>query len=181
VPPPPVLTTRSPAAPLTPTPAVRRPARVRGELDTPLGRRWKYIVLHHSATDSGSAAVFDRYAKQKLGWRGVGYDFVIGNGKGCPDGMVETTFRWEQQTDGAHAGVAEYNKYGIGICLVGNFERSYATHRQVDSLVALVNYLQGRCEIPTHHIYGHRHVRPKGTLCPGRNFPWYVLFSRIEH
>ncbi|MGD2176046.1 MAG: peptidoglycan recognition family protein [Candidatus Brocadiaceae bacterium] len=158
-----------------------RPTRIAGALDAPLKRRWKYIVLHHSATDSGSEQSFDRYHREHNGWRGVGYDFVIGNGKGSPDGLVEVTFRWEKQIDGAHANHGEYNKYGIGICLVGNFERDYPTAAQMESLVGLVNYLQERCDIPTDDIYGHRHVRPGGTRCPGKNFPWYEFLSRLRH
>jgi N-acetylmuramoyl-L-alanine amidase len=157
-----------------------RPQNVTGNLDAALGRHWKYIVIHHSASDSGNEAVFDREHKDR-GWRGVGYDFVIDNGEGGPDGRVEVTFRWEQQIEGAHAGNDEYNQYGIGICLVGNFDRDLPTAKQMDSLVALVNYLQKRCDIPTDHILGHCHVRIGGTHCPGLRFPWYDLFARLGH
>ena len=150
-----------------------------GNLDAPLKRRWKYIVLHHSDGDAGSEAAFDRYHREERHWRGVGYDFVIGNGHGSRDGLVEVTFRWERQLDGAHAGVAEYNKHGIGICLVGDFEKGYPTAKQMEALVGLVNYLQERCKIPTANIMGHRHVKP--TRCPGRNFPWYNFFALLEH
>jgi N-acetylmuramoyl-L-alanine amidase len=171
---------------VTPAPALsydirrtlRRPPRVAGDLDVRPRRQWRYIVIHHSASEAGSEAAFDA-AHKALGWRGVGYDFVIGNGNGSPDGLVEVTFRWEQQQDGAHAGVAEFNKHGIGICLVGNFDRSYPTARQMEALVGLINFLQERCRIPTANIMGHRHVKP--TRCPGANFPWYELFSLLNH
>jgi len=158
-----------------------RPPRVAGKLDVPLKRRWTYIILHHSDTQQGSEAAFDDYHRKHNGWRGVGYDFVIGNGRGSEDGLVEVTFRWEQQIDGAHAGIAEYNEHGIGICLVGDFEEGYPTARQMEALVGLVNYLQERCDIPTSHILGHKHVRPGGTRCPGKNFPWYEFFSLLNH
>ncbi len=158
-----------------------RPAQVAGQLDVRLGRQWKYIVLHHSATDTGSEKVFDRYHRDHNGWLCVGYDFVIGNGRGSADGLVEVTPRWEKQMQGAHANDAEYNGYGIGICLVGNFERTYPTAAQLEALVGLVNYLQARCGIPTDRILGHRHIRPGGTRCPGKNFPWYEFLSRLEH
>ncbi len=158
-----------------------RPPRVSGRLDVPLKRRWKYIVIHHSGTASGSAAVFDRYHREHNNWRGVGYNFVIGNGHGSPDGLVEVTFRWEQQTDGAHAGHPEYNRYGIGICVVGNCNNRPPSEKQMHALIGLVNYLQERCEIPTRHVYGHRHVRPDGTECPGKLFPWYEMLSRLRH
>lgn len=174
-----------PTSGVTTTPAsasfnsLSRPTDVVGELDVPLSRDWTYIVIHHSAGESGNAAIFDREHKRR-GWLGVGYDFVIDNGEGGPDGRVEVTFRWEQQIAGAHAGNEYYNQHGIGICLVGNFDKTLPTAKQMDSLVALVNYLQKRCKIPTSHVLGHCHVRIGGTDCPGTRFPWYELFSRLR-
>jgi len=150
-----------------------------GKLDVPLTRDWKHIVIHHSFTQSGNEAIFDRYHREQKGWLGVGYHFVIGNGHGSPDGAIEVTFRWEKQLQGAHAGVDEYNTHGIGICLVGNFEQNYPTEKQMASLVALTNYLQDRCRIPTSHIFLHRHLKPTG--CPGRNFPFFRFLSLLAH
>ena len=163
--------------------SLKRPPQVAGRLDVPLGRPWKYIVIHHSAYDAGSEAIFDRYHHFDLGWKGVGYDFVIGNGHGSADGKVEVTFRWEEQITGAHAASKgnEYNRYGIGICLVGDLENKYPTARQMEALVGLVNYLQNRCRIPTRNIMGHRDVPGASTKCPGKNLPWYEFLSLLEH
>ncbi len=150
-----------------------------GKLDVPLGRRWKHIVIHHSFTESGNEEIFDNYHRNHNGWLGVGYHFVIGNGYGSDDGAIEVTFRWEKQLQGAHAGVREYNEHGIGICLVGNFEHGHPTQKQMASLVALVNYLQERCHIPTSHVLLHRHI--KNTACPGKNFPFYRFISLMPH
>ena len=155
-----------------------RPSAI-GRLDVPLKRDWKYIVIHHSFTDSGNEAIFDKYHRSQRGWLGIGYHFVIGNGHESPDGAIEVTFRWEDQIQGAHAGVEEYNQRGIGICLVGNFERGYPTAKQMASLVALINYLQQRCRIPTSQVLLHRHL--KNTECPGRNFPFYQCISMLDH
>ena len=158
-----------------------RPPRVEGRLDTPLKRQWNYIVLHHSADEVGSAEAFDRYHRRHNGWLGVGYNFVIGNGHGAPDGLVQVTFRWEKQIQGAHAGHDLYNQHGIGICMVGDFENGYPTRKQMEALVGLINFLQERCRIPTDQIVGHCHVRPGGTRCPGKHFPWYELFAHLKH
>jgi N-acetylmuramoyl-L-alanine amidase len=158
-----------------------RPPLVEGNLDVSLGRQWKHIVIHHSGTDMGSEETFDRYHREHNKWLGVGYDFVIGNGNGARDGLVEVTFRWEQQIDGAHANHPEYNKYGIGICVVGDFNVNYPSPAQIDALVGLLNYLQERCRIPTDHVLGHRHVRTGSTDCPGKRFPWYEVISRLRH
>jgi len=137
--------------------------------DVPLTRQWKYIVVHHSASVSGSAASFDRAHKAR-GWDGLGYDFVIGNGTGSGDGEVEVGYRWRQQGVGAHAGNTEYNEHGIGICLVGNLDEQHATARQMAALRALVHYLQVRCRISAPSIIGHCNVPGKETRCPGRYF-----------
>lgn len=147
-----------------------------GQLDHYGVRDWRYIVIHHSASASGSAAKFDKYHREKRRWEnGLGYHFVIGNGNGASDGKIEIGNRWIHQIDGAHAGVREYNHYGIGICLVGNFNESYPTAAQMASLSALVDYLQHRCRIPSENVIMHRHCRE--TDCPGRKFPYYKLLA----
>lgn len=147
------------------------------QLDNYLVRDWKYIVIHHSATESGNAAEFDASHRTR-GWEnGLGYHFVIGNGHGSGNGEIEIGNRWIKQMDGAHAGVQEYNHYGIGICLIGNFNESHPTTAQMDSLLALVEYLQERCSISSENVILHRHC--KETDCPGKNFPHYKLLAEL--
>ena len=141
-------------------------------------QRWKGIVLHHSAVPFGSAAHEEKYHKSR-GWDGLGYHFVINNGirkngYGEPDGLVEIGYRWKGQKVGSHCrengDKSNYwNKYTIGICLIGDFETKPPTQRQMDSLVKLVRFLQDRYDIPTSQIKGHRQI--KATKCPGRKFP----------
>lgn len=134
----------------------------------PVGREWKHIVIHHSASATGSAASFDRAHRDK-GWDGLGYHFVIGNGSGSGDGQVEVGYRWAKQMQGAHAGNYEYNQHGIGICLVGDFEHAGPpSARQMASLRTLVAFLQARANIPTNEIIGHGNVPGRNTECPGR-------------
>jgi hypothetical protein len=146
-------------------------------------RAWSAIVIHHSATGEGNAAIFDKWHREENGWNGVGYDFVIGNGTDSPDGAVEPTYRWRGQLTGAHAGGTPgnwANEEGIGICLVGDFNRTAPTARQMDSLVRLVRFLQQRYGIPRSRVYGHGSV-PGGhvTDCPGRRFPMSWLKSNL--
>lgn len=140
----------------------------------PLERKWNYIVLHHTATRSGNAAVFDRDHKKRNGWDGLGYHFVIGNGRGARDGQVEVGYRWTQQVHGAHAGRGrndnnEMNETGIGIGMVGDYSKTRPTGAQIASLRKLVDFLKGYCRIPDNHVLLHRDV--KRTECPGRHFP----------
>jgi len=51
--------------------------------------KWKYIIIHHSATDKGNCQIIDRAHKQR-GWKCVGYHFVIDNGtSGKEDGQID--------------------------------------------------------------------------------------------
>jgi N-acetylmuramoyl-L-alanine amidase-like protein len=137
-------------------------------------RPWKYVVLHHSAHASGSYAQIDREHRQVQGWDGCGYHFVIGNGSQSPDGLIEVAQRWSSQKAGAHCRngkTPEVNEYGIGICLVGNFDQSPPTPRQVEAARALVAYLSDRYAIPSDHIGTHAALANGPTACPGKNFP----------
>lgn len=151
---------------------------------------WRYIVLHHSASRSGNVEQFDRYHRQQ-GFGGIAYHFVIGNGNGMEDGEVAETFRWTQQISGTHSSVNSwmYNVYGIGICLVGNFEEQGPTHRQLLALENLVLRLSRTYAIKQKSIVTHRTVpydydsnRYEQTLCPGKYFDVSHLRKRIaEH
>ncbi len=131
-------------------------------------RPWRWIVVHHSATPTGGAAAFDAMHRAK-GWDELGYDFVIGNGTDTGDGQIEVGPRWTKQKQGAHAKTPDnkFNEYGIGICLVGNFDNQRPTPAQLRSLTQLSAYLMHTYHIGVSNILGHRDT--KATECPGRN------------
>jgi hypothetical protein len=145
-------------------------------------KKWTAIVIHHSGTKNGNAAIFDRWHREGNHWEGVGYDFVIGNGTNSGDGEVEVTYRWRRQVTGAHCGgtIDNWaNEDGVGICLVGNFNQTKPTNAQMQSLIKLIRFLQNRYGIPKSRIYGHRDTPGAGTVtdCPGKKFPmgWLKL------
>jgi len=142
---------------------------------------WEYIVIHHSATDEGSADSFDRYHRKEKKWaHGLAYHFVIGNGNGSGNGEIEVGDRWTEQIHGAHTANMDLNRISIGICLVGNFEENNEpTSNQLASLVSLIDYFAKRYNIPKSHIVKHSQVIQKGTACPGKNFPYKQLISQI--
>ena len=141
-----------------------------------ISRRWTTIVIHHSGTARGGAKVFDRYHRKENGWDELGYHFVIGNGTYTPDGFVEVGSRWHKQKHGAHCKTPTnyYNEHGIGICLVGNFERTRPTPRQLASLNHLVSFLSDACAIPLNRVTTHGAINER-TRCPGRNFDLVAL------
>jgi hypothetical protein len=137
-------------------------------------RPWKYVVLHHSAKETGSYDEIDHEHRKVLGWEGCGYHFVIGNGTGSPDGQIEVASRWSNQKHGVHCRdgkTSDVNEYGIGICLVGNLDKTAPTARQIAASKALVAYLGERYAIPTGRIETHSHLAASPTACPGKHFP----------
>ncbi len=149
-----------------------------------LKKKWTAIVIHHSGTKKGNAAIFDKWHRESNHWEGIGYDFVIGNGNGSGNGQVEVTFRWRDQIAGAHCGGTPRNwanEDAIGICLVGDFSITAPTSWQMQSLVKLIRFLQRQYSIPKSRIYGHRNTPgyPGKTSCPG-NFPMARLKSMLD-
>jgi N-acetyl-anhydromuramyl-L-alanine amidase AmpD len=137
-------------------------------------KRWNSIMIHHTATTHGNAAEINGWHKDR-GWEGVGYDFVINNGNGARDGIVEVTFRWKEQIPGAHVGGTPNNwanVNGIGVCLVGDFSKRPPSRKQMASLTKLVRFLQKRYRVPTSRIYTHKNTPDAHpTDCPGKYFP----------
>ncbi len=147
-----------------------------GWMPSAYDRPWRYIVIHHSSTDVGSSEIFDA-AHRARGWDEMGYHFVIDNGRGGGNGQVEVGGRWTKQKWGAHTGNTpgnEYNNYGIGICIVGNFTNHTPSAAQQASLRKLVFFLSDRYGIDPAHIVGHRDAPNADTECPGDALYRYI-------
>lgn len=135
--------------------------------------KWKYIILHHTATDIGNAILVHRSHNDRGFWYGLGYHFLIDNGTlGKGDGQIEVSPRWIKQQDGAHCKANGMNDKAIGIALVGNFNNDSPTPCQLDSAAYLIRLLSQRYQIDSSHIMGHRDVEGASTDCPGKRFPW---------
>lgn len=142
--------------------------------------RWKYIVVHHSASEIATPSAMDN-AHRARGWDELGYHFVIGDGHGYPDGQVFIGPRWKKQKWGAHCKTpgAEYNQHGIGICLMGNLDNHKPTERQMQSLARLTAFLEHQCGIPPDRVLTHGGITHK-TQCPGRHFSRSELLIRVN-
>lgn len=146
-------------------------------------RNWKYLVIHHSATRSATLEAIDRWHRETLHTDDAGYHFVINNGRatGTRDGQILATPRWADQRAGAHClvkGHPEFNAQGVGICLVGHFNREQPTAAQMASLEALVAALADRYHIPLEHVVGHGEL--KNTECPGTLFPMRTFLWELR-
>jgi len=147
-------------------------------------RRWQFIVVHNSGTRQGNARVFDYYHRHvRRMQNGLAYHFVIGNGTSSGNGQIEVGDRWRRQINGGHVHSDYLNNISLGICLVGDFNRSQPTRAQLDSCEELIRYLRQRCgksDRGTIPVRPHREMNPPRwpTDCPGDDFP-YSWFRRF--
>jgi N-acetylmuramoyl-L-alanine amidase len=133
--------------------------------------RWKSIVIHASGSPVGNPASISA-GQKAMHLSGLGYQFVIGNGRGMDDGELHVGYRWLDQLSGAHAAGPQadwYNDHSIGICLVGNGDRQPFTDAQVRRLVRLVQTLARELDIPQDRILLHSDLVRADD--PGRFFP----------
>jgi N-acetyl-anhydromuramyl-L-alanine amidase AmpD len=144
-------------------------------------KRWRYIVIHHSASVQGDPAGIDRYHRERRHMEnGLAYHFVIGNGRGMPDGQIAIGNRWALQLNGGHLASEDLNRISIGICLIGNFDNGQPTKRQMESLRALVLHLMARCRLPASSVRTHRQINTKPTECPGAHFPTKKFIASLQ-
>ncbi|MFA9478308.1 peptidoglycan recognition family protein [Phycisphaerales bacterium AB-hyl4] len=116
---------------------------------------WQAIVIHDSGQPEGNAHTLDRLHDQQ-GRGGLGYHFVLNNGRGADDGLIELGFRWQHQFAGAYVegeDASWFNRNGIGICLVGDADNQRMTRAQLRELVWLVRQLQQAHNIPRDAIH----------------------------
>jgi len=146
--------------------------------------RWKYIIVHNSATRQGNAKAFDNYHRNvRKMQNGLAYHFVIGNGSSSGDGEIEIGNRWVRQINGGHVASDYLNNISIGICFVGDFNRDLPTKAQAAALQELITYLRQRCgrvQGKLTIVRGHKQINPKPTDCPGDRFPLKWLNSTFK-
>lgn len=145
--------------------------------------RWQAIVIHHSGEPAGDPETLRRLHVSR-GARSLGYHFVIGNGNGMGNGVVQVGERWIKQEPGWHAVGPDadfYNQKAVAICLVGNGDRRPFTERQTAQLISLVRRLQRELNIPPSAVRLHRDVAGGLTTSPGGHFPTALLDQQVLH
>ncbi len=161
---------------------------VRAEIDrAPVKkRRWRYIVVHNSGTRQGNAKIFDYYHRytRKMP-NGLAYHFVIGNGTSSGNGQIEIGSRWSRQINGGHVHSDYLNNIAVGICLVGDYNRSQPTRQQLEALEELIRYLRlrvGKIDRKWAIVKPHREINPPQwpTDCPGDKFPFRWLHGKFD-
>ena len=139
---------------------------------------WDTIVVHHSAVKFGNAAKYDAGHRRRGMKNGLAYHFVIGNGIDSGDGEIEIGPRWRKQLLGGHLKSYRLNQSAIGICLVGNFEQTRPSSKQMQALTQLVDWLQRDVLRKRTRFAGHKELPGEKTVCPGKYFPLKTLHRR---
>lgn len=143
-------------------------------------QRWDGVVIHHSGAMLGSAAQLaaDHEAR---GLHGLGYHFVVGNGRGAGDGEIHVGYRWLDQLPGAHVAGSDadaYNRRYIGLCLVGDGDRRSFSDAQLVRAAELTAALLDRLGLDVDNVLTHRDLA--ATSSPGRHFPEAEFRERVR-
>ncbi len=141
---------------------------------------WKRIIVHHSAIKYGNADKYDSAHRRRGMKNGLAYHFVIGNGIDSGDGEIEVGSRWKKQLLGGHVKNHTINLTAIGICLVGNFDQTYPSSKQLDAFTCLMDWLRDDVLKKNTEFAGHKELRGEQTICPGKNFPLADMHARYR-
>ena len=130
----------------------------------------KYIVVHHSASDSQATVEQIRASHIARGFRDIGYHHIIRHGEGdaipVPHAgrRYDTDDDWEPWEYGAHA--KGHNHHAIGVCLVGNYHEEPLPAPMLSMLCWTLAALCRHWGLGVSAIVGHRELA--STACPGR-------------
>jgi N-acetyl-anhydromuramyl-L-alanine amidase AmpD len=130
-------------------------------------KRWRYIVVHHTASSIGNLEYFRRVHMEERGWSDIAYHFVINNGtSNTAMGQIEESSLWTNRLPHLSTRITYLNYFGIAVVMVGNFEKNAPPPLQREALINLLANLAEKYNIPPERIVGHREVSP--TACPGK-------------
>jgi N-acetylmuramoyl-L-alanine amidase len=125
------------------------------------------IVVHHTGGLLGRIDTPDLIRlrhKWRNGWEDIGYHYVIGCGLFTKDGRIYVGR--SMQFQGAH--VKGHNNDSIGVVMIGNFDRTKPTERQMETLIDLLIEQCRLYTVPVERVRGHREY-DSNTSCPGKN------------
>ena len=142
--------------------------------------KWQRIVVHHSAIKYGNLKKYDADHRRRRMQNGLAYHFLIGNGIDSGNGEIEIGPRWQKQQLGGHVKNHLINQTAIGICLIGNFEKTHPSKKQLDAFTQLMDWLQGVALGKKVHFAGHRELKGEQTVCPGKYFPLALMHARYD-
>ncbi len=130
-------------------------------------KRWRYIVIHHTASDFGNLEYYTQLHQKERGWNNIAYHFVINNGTfNTVPGQIEESELWKERRIGFSTKNWLINYFGIAIVIVGNLENHPPNPQQYEALINLLIQLIQKYKIVPERIMGHREIQ--NTKCPGK-------------
>ncbi len=127
----------------------------------------EYIIIHHTQRNNDWPG-FVRFRHLYLrGWEDIGYHWLIGNNR--PFTINGEIYHGRSEMfQGAHA--YGYNHNSLGVCLIGNFDKSVPSKKQLHSLFLLLLSKLSEYNIPIENVLGHNELPNVTKTCPGKNF-----------
>jgi len=119
-------------------------------------REIKYIVLHCTATSQNAkVSSILNYWKNKLGWKSVGYHYLIDK-----QGVIHQLADEKKITNGVYG----YNSVSLHISYIGGKDKDDRTELQQEAQRVLVRMLRNK--YPDAIIQGHRDFDNVSKSCP---------------
>jgi hypothetical protein len=130
--------------------------------------KYRYIVVHHSASRVGDLESIRQLHRQELGHRDAAYHLVLANGStSVPAGQLQASSRYKHLMYSLASTSLKHNARGIHVCVVGNYEDDPVPENIKGALGNTVKLLQKKFSIPDGNVLLHRDVN--ATLCPGKS------------
>jgi N-acetyl-anhydromuramyl-L-alanine amidase AmpD len=131
-------------------------------------RRWRFIVVHHTAGTTGNLDYIRELHMRKNGWPDIAYHFLINNGSmNTSIGQIQVSGLWEKRSLNYSTKISYVNYLGIAVALVGNFEEHKVHPLQHEALINLLTNLSIQYNVPPEKIIGHNELQ--NTQCPGKH------------
>lgn len=166
--------------------------------------KWTHVVVHHSLTpdsekplpDSvairrfhtsyrqyGNIITQEEYHEKKAAgekglsppWKDIGYHWVI---ERLSDGRPWLLQGRSMMFYGAHCPENGMNRRGIGVCLVGNYDKGVPDEDVFEKAADVVGWLCRMYRIPVENVHAH-HDFASYKSCPGTQFDMDYFRERV--
>ncbi|MBA7664723.1 hypothetical protein ES703_72786 [subsurface metagenome] len=114
--------------------------------------RWNCIEIYYSATKAGNIEQLASLSGL-AGAEDINCHFVICNGLGADDGLIQSTEKWQKQWSIIPGRTWYGSAQTIRICIIGDGKTARPTDFQVKRIGALVEGLRRKFNIQPEHIY----------------------------
>lgn len=137
----------------------------------------KFIIIHHTQRNNDWPA-FVRFRHLYIrGWEEIGYHWLIGNSRPFTiDGKIYAGR--PEIFQGAHA--FGYNRNSLGVCLIGNFNKTIPSQNQFCSLYKLLRQKMVQYNISSANVFGHSELPNVNKTCPGNNIDMSIVRGMLS-